>query len=134
MGFRLDPTFYPSPRLAAESPREKIAYVAALDPRGALPKPGAGPDALAVVDVDPLSAKYGQLVSLAELPNVGNEQPGAREQAAIGVLDALVLVRYRPWSSNALSSKAWSLATWPSVWVSCTWKGRGSTSASNWPS
>jgi methanethiol oxidase len=73
MGFRPDPTFYPSPRLAAESPPEKLAYVTALDPRGALGKPGAGPDGLAVVDVDPSSRAYGQLVSIADVPHIGDE-------------------------------------------------------------
>jgi methanethiol oxidase len=55
MPFRPDPSFYPSPRLAAEAPRETHAYVVALDPRGALGRPGAEPDALTVVDVDPAS-------------------------------------------------------------------------------
>jgi selenium-binding protein 1 len=73
MGFRPDPTFYPSPRLAAESPPETLAYVTALDPRGALGKPGAGPDGLAVVDVDPSSRAYGQLVSIADVPHIGDE-------------------------------------------------------------
>jgi selenium-binding protein 1 len=27
-----DPTFYPSPRLAAQAPPEKLAYVACFDP------------------------------------------------------------------------------------------------------
>jgi selenium-binding protein 1 len=73
MPLRPDPSFYPSPRLAGEAPAEKFAYVAALDPRGALKKPGAEPDGLAVVDVDPRSASYGRVLSLAELPNVGDE-------------------------------------------------------------
>jgi selenium-binding protein 1 len=71
--FRPDPSFYPSARLAAESPRETFGYVAALDPRGALGKAGAGPDALAVVDLDPASKTFATIVSLAELPNVGDE-------------------------------------------------------------
>jgi len=73
MTFRPDPSFYPSPRLAGESPREKLAYVAALDPRGALGKPGAEPDGLAVVDLDPSSATRGKILSLATLPNIGDE-------------------------------------------------------------
>jgi methanethiol oxidase len=73
MGFRPDPTFYPSPRLAAESPAEKLAYVTVLDPRGALGKPDAGPDGLAVVDVDPSSRTHGQVVSVADVPHVGDE-------------------------------------------------------------
>jgi methanethiol oxidase len=73
MTFRPDPSFYPSPRLAADAPPERLAYVAAIDPRGALGKPGADPDALAVVDVDPASTGYGQISTLAELPHVGDE-------------------------------------------------------------
>jgi selenium-binding protein 1 len=73
MGLRPDPSFYPSPRLAGEAPVETHAYVVALDPRGALGKPGAEPDALAVVDVDPASSRYGTVASLAELPHVGDE-------------------------------------------------------------
>jgi selenium-binding protein 1 len=73
MGFRPDPTFYPSPRLAAESAPETFAYVVALDPRGALGKPGGEPDALAVVDLDPKSKTYGHIQALATVPNVGDE-------------------------------------------------------------
>jgi selenium-binding protein 1 len=73
MTFRPDPSFYPSPRLASEAPPEKHAYVVALDPRGSLRKPGAGPDGLAVVDLDPASPTYAKITSVAELPNVGDE-------------------------------------------------------------
>jgi selenium-binding protein 1 len=73
MTFRPDPSFYPSPRLAQEAPREKLAYVAAIDPAGTLGKRGGEPDGLAVVDLDPSSPKYGTLTSLTELPNVGDE-------------------------------------------------------------
>jgi hypothetical protein len=55
MTFRPDPSFYPSPWLAGEAPIEKHAHVVAFDPRGALGKPGAEPDALTVVDLDPAS-------------------------------------------------------------------------------
>ena len=30
-----DPTFYPSPKMAMEAPREELAYVAILNPEGA---------------------------------------------------------------------------------------------------
>jgi selenium-binding protein 1 len=73
MRFQPDPSFYPSPKLASAAPRERLAYVAALDPRGALGEPGAEPDALAVVDLDPASPRYGQISSQTELPNVGDE-------------------------------------------------------------
>ena len=42
-----DPSFYPSPRLAAKAPAETLAYVAAFAPKRDVP------DAIAVVDVDP---------------------------------------------------------------------------------
>jgi selenium-binding protein 1 len=62
-----DPTFYPSPRLAAEAPREKLAYVALLD------VDRERPDALAVVDLEEGSSDYGKIVSKLEMPNVGDE-------------------------------------------------------------
>ena len=48
-----DPTFYPSPRLAAQAPAEKLAYVVTVNPEGR-----GRPDALVVVDVDPASRSY----------------------------------------------------------------------------
>jgi selenium-binding protein 1 len=47
-----DPSFYPSPRMAAKAPRETLAYVAAFAPYR------QKPDAIAVVDVDPNSSSY----------------------------------------------------------------------------
>jgi selenium-binding protein 1 len=73
MIFRPDPSFYPSPRLAATAPIEKLAYVAAIDPRGALGQPGAQPDGLAVVDLDTSSPTYAKIVSLVQMPHVGDE-------------------------------------------------------------
>ena len=61
-----DPTFYPSAKLAAESPAERLGYVAYLNTDGT-------PDGMAVVDLDPASANYSQVVSKLELPNVGDE-------------------------------------------------------------
>jgi selenium-binding protein 1 len=65
---RPDPTFYPSPRMAMEAPAEKLAYVALLDPTRK-----ARPDAMGVVDVDPQSATYSQLVGKVDMPNLGDE-------------------------------------------------------------
>jgi selenium-binding protein 1 len=62
-----DPTFYPSPRDAAEAPAEKLAYVAAFD------RTARRPDALAVLDVDPASSGYGQVAGWTDLPNTGDE-------------------------------------------------------------
>src|ERR1700679_1601928 len=68
MLWKTDPTFYPSPKLAMQAPVEKLAYVAALNANG-----GNKPDALVVVDVDPASAKYGEIVGRVDMPNVGDE-------------------------------------------------------------
>jgi methanethiol oxidase len=62
-----DPTFYPSPRLAGQAPAEKLAYVVTINPGG------KRPDALVVVDVDPASRSYAQVVGRVEMPNVGDE-------------------------------------------------------------
>lgn len=62
-----DPSFYTSPRMAMQAPAETLAYVAAFDPDR------SRPDALAVVDVDPASATYGQIVGQTAMPNVGDE-------------------------------------------------------------
>src|SRR4051794_21922157 len=62
-----DPTFYPSPRDAAEAPAEKLAYVAAFD------RTARRPDALAVLDVDPASSGYGHVAGWTDLPNTGDE-------------------------------------------------------------
>ena len=62
-----DPTFYASPRLATQAPPEKHAYVAEFDPER------RRPDRLAVVDVDPQSATYAQIVSRVTVPTAGDE-------------------------------------------------------------
>ncbi|AVT28776.1 selenium-binding protein [Plantactinospora sp. BC1] len=62
-----DPTFYASPRDAAEAPPEKLAYVAAFD------RTARRPDAIAVVDVDPDSPGYGTVVGWTDLPYTGDE-------------------------------------------------------------
>ncbi len=62
-----DPTFYRSPRDAALAPPEKLAYVVTFDRRA------DKPDAMAVVDVDPESAAYGEVAGFTELPSLGDE-------------------------------------------------------------
>jgi methanethiol oxidase len=66
--WRPDPTFYPSPRLAAAAPTEELAYVALLDTSG-----NGGRDAIGVIDVNPESPAYGTLVGKTELPFSGDE-------------------------------------------------------------
>ncbi len=63
-----DPTFYPSPKMAMESPAEKLAYVALINPK----KDGKS-DAIGVVDVDPNSKSYGRLISQTDMPGAGDE-------------------------------------------------------------
>jgi methanethiol oxidase len=63
-----DPTFYASPRLAAQAPPEKLAFVAALNP-----PVGKNHDALFVVDLDPDSAQYGEEIGRCTLPEAGDE-------------------------------------------------------------
>ena len=62
-----DPTFYRSPGAAIAAPAESLAYVAAFDPAG------EQRDAMTVVDCDPDSATYGDVVGWTELPSAGNE-------------------------------------------------------------
>src|SRR6266850_1754285 len=65
--WRPDQSFYPSPRSAMEAPVEHLAYVAMIDASR------QRPDALAVVDVDPSSARYAQVVGQVDMPNTGDE-------------------------------------------------------------
>jgi methanethiol oxidase len=67
MSQTLDPTFYRTPTDAIAAPPERLAYVAAYDPAG------IARDAMAVVDTDPSSDSYGQVVGWSELPTAGNE-------------------------------------------------------------
>lgn len=62
-----DPTFYPSPRLAARAPAERLAYVASFDPAR------RNTDAIAVVDLDPDSASYAKIVGQIEMSGLGDE-------------------------------------------------------------
>ncbi len=63
-----DPTFYPSPAMAMKAEPEKLAYVAMVNPtlKGR-------PDAMGVVDVDPQSNSYGEIVGQVDMPNAGDE-------------------------------------------------------------
>jgi len=62
-----DPTFYRTPAEAIAAPAERLAYVAAYDPAGQVK------DAMTVLDCDPSSSDYGQVVGWSELPTAGNE-------------------------------------------------------------
>lgn len=65
---RPDPTFYPSPGMAMQAPAERLAYVTMLN----VDKNGKH-DAIGVVDLDPGSTTYGQLVGQTDFPNGDNE-------------------------------------------------------------
>src|SRR5215211_2721680 len=62
-----DPTFYRTPSDAMAAPPEQLAYVAAFDPAG------RAKDAMTVIDCDPVSATYGQVVGWTDFPTGGNE-------------------------------------------------------------
>ena len=68
MLLKADPTFYASPKLAMQAPKETLAYVAALNATG-----NGKPDAMVVVDVDPASKSFGQIVGHTDMPNAGDE-------------------------------------------------------------
>jgi methanethiol oxidase len=63
-----DPTFYPSPKMAMQSPPEKLAYLALINP-----KQDGRPDAIGVMDLDPDSKSYGQLVGNVDMTKPGDE-------------------------------------------------------------
>lgn len=65
--WRPDPTFYPSPRMAMKAPAERLAYVVGFDPTRRVP------DHLAVVDVNPASATYSQIIGTVPMPHAGDE-------------------------------------------------------------
>jgi methanethiol oxidase len=67
MSQAVDPTFYRSPGAAIAAPPERLAYLAAFDPTG------QANDALTVLDTDPASPTYGQVVGWSQLPTGGNE-------------------------------------------------------------
>jgi selenium-binding protein 1 len=60
-------TLYLSARMAMQAPAEKLAYMAILNVEG------TQPDALGVVDLDPQSSKYGELINRIPMPNAGDE-------------------------------------------------------------
>ena len=61
-----DPTFYPSPAMAAQAQPETLAYLALIHPEG-------GRDAIGVVDLDPASTRYGRFVGRTDMPHAGDE-------------------------------------------------------------
>lgn len=64
-----DQTFYPSPKMAMNAPREKLCYVVSFNPTAQNGKH----DALCVIDLDPGSQTYAQVVGRTEVTSVGDE-------------------------------------------------------------
>jgi methanethiol oxidase len=54
--------------MAMQSPPEKLAYLALINPK----KQGAA-DAIGVVDLDPASSSYGRLIGQTDMPHAGDE-------------------------------------------------------------
>jgi methanethiol oxidase len=67
MAARLDPTFHATAKLAMEAAPETYAYTLMLSPDF------SQPDGLGVVDVDPKSPQYSQIVHTVMMPNKGDE-------------------------------------------------------------
>ena len=67
MNLRPDPTFYASPKLAMEAPVENYAFTVMLSPDG------SQSDGIAVVDLNPKSDTYGEIVHQVIVPNKGDE-------------------------------------------------------------
>ena len=67
MNLRPDPTFYATAELAMKAPAEKLAFTLMLSPDG------SKPDGLAVIDVNPKSKKYGDILHSLFMPNLGDE-------------------------------------------------------------
>lgn len=65
---RPDPSFYPSAKMAMAAAPEKLAYVSLLNP-----STNGGTDSLGLIDVDPQSHTYGQLISDVQMPVAGDE-------------------------------------------------------------
>ena len=76
-----DPTFYPSPRMAMQGPKEKLAYVALLNTTGA-----GRHDAMTVVDLSPESATYGPFVGNVEMRRCAITLR-AQDTSGVGIVD-----------------------------------------------
>ncbi len=63
-----DQTFYPSPKMAMQAPPEQIGYVGIVNPAN-----DGRPDAMGVLDLNPESSTYAQIVGRLEFPHAGDE-------------------------------------------------------------
>ena len=62
-------SFYASPEDAARAAPEKLLYLACLHQGTGVERP----DFIAVIDADPGSDDYGEIVHVTPMPNVGDE-------------------------------------------------------------
>ena len=83
MNLRPDPTFYATAELAMKAPAEKLAFTLMLSPDG------SKPDGLAVVDVNPKSKTYGDILHSLFMPNLGDEFHHLRWNACSSSLSPL---------------------------------------------
>jgi len=67
MNLRPDPTFHATAELAMKAPAETLAFTLMLSPDG------SKPDGLAVIDVNPKSKTYGEILHSLFMPNLGDE-------------------------------------------------------------
>ena len=67
MNLRPDPTFHATPQLAMEAPVENYGFTVMLSPDG------EQADGIAVVDLNPKSDTYGQIVHQVIATSIGDE-------------------------------------------------------------
>ena len=67
MNIRPDPTFHPTAKLAMEAPVENYGFTIMLSPDG------KKSDGIAVVDLNPKSKTYGEIVHKVIVPYKGDE-------------------------------------------------------------
>jgi selenium-binding protein 1 len=67
--FNVDPSFYPSPKMASKAPQEEVAYVANMYVGTGIERP----DYVAVIDTNPKSENYSKVIYKVELPYIGDE-------------------------------------------------------------
>ena len=74
--WKTDPTFYPTARLAMESPQERYAYVTAI-----APDQKSRADSVFVVDVGAGSGSFGKVIGQMDLPDIGAANLAQRRTA-----------------------------------------------------
>ena len=62
-----DPTFYPSPKMAVQAPKENYTFIAMFNPDA------SRPDGITVIDLSPESESYWEVVHRLIVPYKGDE-------------------------------------------------------------